>query len=87
MSLNGRVRRPGAGRPPIDQVQPGVKEALEQLVDSLTRGDPMSPLRWTCKSKAKLAAAMTKDGWKVSATKVVRLLHELGNRLRSVRSG
>jgi hypothetical protein len=85
VSLNGRVRRPGAGRPPIDQVQPGIKEALEQLVDPLTRGDPMSPLRWTCKSKAKLAAAMTKDGWKVSATKVGRLLHELGYSLRSVR--
>jgi hypothetical protein len=45
----------------------------------------MSPLRWTCKSKAKLAAAMTKQGWKVSATKVGRLLHDLGYSLQSVR--
>ena len=58
--FNGRLRRPGAGRPPLVQVQPGIKEALEQLVDPLTRSDPMSPLRWTCKSKAKLAAAMAR---------------------------
>src|SRR5437867_11613410 len=51
----GRLRRPGAGRPTIKQTQPGVKEALEALVDPLTRGDPSSPLRWTCKSRAKLS--------------------------------
>lgn len=85
VELNGRIRRPGAGRPSIQQTQPGIKEALEQLVDPLTRGDPMSPLRWTCKSKAKLAAAMAKKGWKLSATKVGRLLHELGYSLKSVR--
>jgi Rhodopirellula transposase DDE domain len=83
--LSDRVRRPGAGRHPIEKTQPGIKKALEQLVDPLTRGDPMSPLRWTCKSKAKLAAAMTKMGWTISATRVGRLLHELGYSLRSVR--
>jgi transposase len=81
----GRVRKAGAGRPSLQQTQPGLKKALEQLVDPLTRGDPMSPLRWTCKSKAKLAAAMAKQGWKVSATMVGRLLHELGYSLKSVR--
>ena len=81
----GRVRKPGAGRPSLQQTQPGLKKALEQLVDPLTRGDPMSPLRWTCKSKAKLAAATAKQGWKVSATMVGRLLHELGYSLKSVR--
>jgi transposase len=81
----GRVRKPGAGRPSLQQTQPGLKKALEQLVDPLTRGDPMSPLRWTCKSKAKLATAMAKQGWKVSATMVGRLLHELGYSLKSVR--
>ena len=45
-----RIRRPGAGRPDIEQSQPGIKQALEKLVDPLTRGDPESPLRWTCKS-------------------------------------
>ena len=81
----GRVRRAGAGRPPIEQSQPGIKQALEKLVDPLTRGDPQSPLRWTCKSRAKLTAALSKAGWKVSSTTVSRLLHELGYRLQSVR--
>lgn len=85
VDVTGRVRRAGAGRPGIAQTQPGIKEALEQLVDPLTRGDPTSPLRWTCKSKANLAAALTKTGWTVSATTVGRLLHELGYSLQSMR--
>ena len=80
-----RIRAPGAGRPPIEVLQPGVTAALEELVEPVTRGDPMSPLRWTCKSKAKLAAALVKKGWKISATKVGRILHELGYRLQAVR--
>jgi hypothetical protein len=85
IELNGRVRRPGAGRPRLEDTQPGLKKALENLVEPLTRGDPMSPLRWTCKSKATLAGALTKGGWKVSATKVGRLLHDLGYSLQVVR--
>ncbi len=81
----GRVRRPGAGRPGIERSQPGIKQALERLVDPLTRGDPRSPLRWTCKSRAKLTAALSKAGWKVSSTTVSRLLHQLGYSLQSVR--
>ena len=81
----GRIRRAGAGRPGIKRSQPGIEQALEELVDPLTRGDPHSPLRWTCKSRAKLAAALSKAGWKVSTTTVGRLLHELGYRLQSVR--
>ena len=81
----GRIRRLGAGRPSIEQSQPGIKQALEKLVDPVTRGDPESPLRWTCKSRAKLTAALSKAGWKVSSTTVSRLLHELGYRLQSVR--
>ncbi len=80
-----RVRRPGAGRPTITEEQPGLKDALERLVDPLTRGDPMSPLRWTCKSRAKLATALARDGWQVSSTTVGRLLHDLGYRLHAVR--
>ena len=81
----GGVRRAGGGRPSIEKSQPGVKEALEKLVDPMTRGDPCSPLRWTCKSRAKLTAALVKDGWGVSSTTVGRLLHELGYSLQSVR--
>jgi hypothetical protein len=82
---SGRIRKVGAGRPRLETLQPGLKQALEHLVAPLTRGDPMSPLRWTCKSRAKLAAAMTKMGWKVSSTKVSHLLHELGYSLQAVR--
>ncbi len=81
----GRVRAPGAGRPRLLAGQPGILAALEALVDPLTRGDPTSPLRWTCKSRAKLAAALTAQGWRVSSTSVGRLLHRLGYRLQSVR--
>jgi hypothetical protein len=80
-----RIRRAGAGRPRIGQSQPGVKAALEALVEPLTRGDPTSPLRWTCKSRAKLTAALTTQGWHVSSTTVGRLLHELGSRLQALR--
>jgi hypothetical protein len=81
----GRIRRPGAGRPLLEVRQPGLRAALEQLVDPLTRGDPASPLRWTCKSRAQLTAALVKGGWDVSSTTVGRLLHELGYSLQSVR--
>ena len=80
-----RLRRPGAGRPRLETTQPGLREALEELVDPVTRGDPMSPMRWTCKSKAKLVAALVKQGWQVGTTKVGHLLHELGYSLQSVR--
>ncbi len=81
----GRVRRPGAGRPSIETSQPGITAALEALVDPVTRGDPTSPLRWTCKSRAKLAAALTSDGWRVRSTTVGRLLHGLGYSLQALR--
>jgi hypothetical protein len=80
-----RVRRAGAGRPNLEHTQPGLRDALEALVDPLTRGDPTSPLRWTCKSRAKLAAALTAQGWQVSSTTVGRLLNRLGYRLQSPR--
>ena len=81
----GRVRQPGAGRPPVEESQPGVERALERLVDPVTRGDPESPLRWTCKSKAKIARALLQEGYQVSATTVGRLLGSLGYSLQSVR--
>jgi len=85
VAVTGRVRRAGAGRPRLEATQPGIREALEQLVEPLTRGDPTSPLRWTCKSRAKLASTLTKKGWKISSTKVSHLLHEMGYSLQSVR--
>jgi hypothetical protein len=60
-----RIRQTGAGRLGIEDTQPGITEALDLLVETLTRGDPMSPLRWACKS-AKLGGALTAQGWPVS---------------------
>jgi hypothetical protein len=85
VTATGRVRQPGAGRPKIERTQPGVKKALERLVAPLTRGDPMSPLRWTCKSKAHLTAALSKEGFSASSTTVGLLLHELGYSLQAAR--
>jgi hypothetical protein len=81
----GEFAVPGAGRPDIEQTKPGMTEALDLLVEAPTRGDPMSPLRWTCKSRAKLAAALTAQEWRVSSTTVGHLLHTLGYRLQALR--
>lgn len=85
VEITKRLRRAGAGRPWLKDLQPGLEEALEKMVAPLTRGDPMSPLRWTCKSRAKLAAALTQEGWTVSSTSIGRMLNKLGYRLQSVR--
>ena len=84
LSAAGYVARARDG-PTSSSLSRVSKEALEKLVDPLTRGDPESPLRWTCKSRAKLTAALSKAGWKVSSTTVSGLLHELGYSLQSVR--
>ncbi len=84
IDLLGRVRKKGGGRHSLISNQPGLEDALEKLVDPVTRGNPMSPLKWTCKSRAKLSEALAKDGWKVSTTSIGRLLNKLGYRLQSV---
>jgi hypothetical protein len=80
-----RVRRPGGGRPALLEKDPTLLDDLDRLIEPVTRGDPESPLRWTCKSKDKLAAELVMMGHKVSATKVGRLLHDLGYSLQVVR--
>ena len=80
-----RVRRPGGGRKPLGAHNPHLVRALETLLDPVTRGDPMSLLRWTCKSAAKLAAALQTQGHAVSERTVNRLLHDLGYSLQSNR--
>src|SRR5919108_1891745 len=80
-----RVRRPGGGRKPLHAHDPHLIRALETLVDPGTRGDPMSLLRWTCKSAAKLAAALQTQGHAVSERTVNRLLHDLGYSLQANR--
>ncbi len=80
-----RVRRPGGGRRAVIAHDPRLLGALETLVDPVTRGDPMSPLRWTCKSAARLATELHTQGHAVSARTVTRLLHALGYSLQSNR--
>jgi transposase len=78
-----RVRRAGAGRPGILEREPGLSEALDALIDPVTRGDPESPLRWTSKSAAKLAAALTEMGHQVVDRTVLRLLKAKGYSLQA----
>jgi transposase len=80
-----RVRRPGGGRRPLADRAPRLLRSLESLVDPVTRGDPMSPLRWTCKSAARLAAELQNQGQAISERTVNRLRHELGYSLQSNR--
>lgn len=77
------IRKSGGGRKRIVIKDPIIKEKLEKLIDPLTRGDPMSPLLWTCKSTTKLAEELTKQGHKISADTVGNLLKEMGYSLQS----
>ncbi len=78
-----RVRRPGGGRRPLAQTDPELVTALEQLIDPVTRGDPMSPLRWTCKSTQRLAEELTRRNHPVSAPTVAVLLKQAGYSLQA----
>ena len=80
-----RQRRAGGGRKSREQEQPELTEALEGLVDPGTRGDPMSPLRWTCKSTRSLAKELSRQGFRVSHTKVGELLRSQGYSLQANR--
>ena len=71
-----RIRRRGGGSKPLTQIDPDLKHALEELVAPETRGDPMSPLRWTLKSTSRLAAELTERHHPVSARKVAALLKD-----------
>ena len=81
----GRVRQPGAGRKKITAHDPGLMPAMERLIDPTTRGDPESPLRWTCKSTRTLAAQLTRQQHPISHMKVAQLLHEQGYSLQGNR--
>jgi hypothetical protein len=81
-----RVRQVGGGRKRLTREDRTLLAALEALVEPTTRGDPMSPLRWTNKSTRKLADELTREGHPVSHTKVAHLLAaELGYRLQGTR--
>lgn len=85
LATHERLRRPGGGRKALGDHAPDLLKALEAWVDPVTRGDPMSPLRWTCKSAARLATELQKQGYQVSERSINRLLHHLGYSLQSNR--
>ncbi len=81
----GRVRRAGAGRRRLVDAQPGLRAALEALVEPTARGAPDSPLRWTCKGVRRLAAALQRQGFRVGRQAVADLLRGLGYSLQANR--
>ncbi|HMB08921.1 MAG TPA: ISAzo13 family transposase [Isosphaeraceae bacterium] len=83
--LPTRMRHPGGGRHPLKVNDPTLVRDLEALIEPTTRGDPQSPLRWTCKSTRNLAEALSRQGHCVSYQTVAVLLHELGYSLQALR--
>jgi hypothetical protein len=81
----GRVRRPGAGRKRTVDQDPTLIADLEKLMEPTVRGDPESPLRWTCKSVRRLAAELTRQGHRTSHRMVAELLHQLEYSLQANR--
>ncbi|MCY7288959.1 MAG: ISAzo13 family transposase [Cryobacterium sp.] len=83
--LGDRQRKPGAGRKCREVEQPGILKALDALVEPHTRGDPMSPLRWTCRSTRSLADELKSQGFVISSVKVGELLKAQDYSLQSNR--
>lgn len=79
----GRSRKTGAGRKPLRKSDPKIVEELDRLVDPDTRGDPMSPLRWTCKSTRQLAQTLTATGHPISHRVAGKLLGSMGYSLQA----
>jgi hypothetical protein len=81
----GRVRRPGAGRPPIEERDPTLRTDLEALIEPTSRGDPENPLRWTTRSVRNLADELRRAGHAVSHQTVSELLVKMGYSLQANR--
>jgi hypothetical protein len=81
----GRIRRPGGGRKRLADSNPDLLRDLDRLVDPITRGDPESPLRWTCKSTTRLTKELQNQGHQVSQRTVWALLDQLGYSMQSNR--
>ena len=84
-SRGQRIRRKGAGRKRTVDQDATLKRDLEALVEPVTRGDPESPLRWTCKSVRQLASQLNKAGHRTSHRMVAELLHAMGYSLQANR--
>jgi transposase len=78
-----RIRKTGGGRKAITEYKPDIIEKLEAIVDPVTRGDPMAPLRWTCKSTRQLSKALARKGYSISHVSVAELLHQMDYSLQA----
>jgi hypothetical protein len=85
LDVRRRIRHQGAGRKPLTAQDQALVKALDALVEPTTRGDPMSPLRWTCKSTRRLAKELGRQGHRVSHSKVGQLLKALNYSLQGTR--
>jgi len=83
LTTQERIRRPGGGRKRVEAVDPGWEHALDRIMDENTAGDPMSLLRWTNKSTARIAEELTRQGHPASDETVRRRLRELGYSLQA----
>ena len=83
--VTARLRMPGGGRKRLTETDPQLSAELDHLVDPLTRGDPQSPLRWTCKSTSRLAQELSQQGHSISARAVAQLLNAAGYSLQGNR--
>ena len=81
----GRIRKAGGGRKRLTKKHPDIVKDLDAMIAPLTRGDPESPLRWTCKSTYKLAEALQSKGHRISQKAVYSLLQEMGYSMQSNR--
>ena len=79
----GRVRKPGAGRKPVEEHDPEITKRLEQVMEESTVGDPMSPLKWNSKSSYQIRDYLASQGHDVSADTIQRRLRTMGNSLQA----
>lgn len=79
----GRIRRPGGGRKPLESTDPAFRPVLEGILEETTAGDPMSQLRWTCRSTAQIARELTRQNHPISSMTVDRKLREMGYSLQA----
>lgn len=82
---SGRQRRRGGGRKSLESSQPELIDAIDRLVEPTERGDPQSPLRWTCKSLSNLQRELQSQGYQVGRTKIAAILKSLGYSLQGNR--
>jgi transposase len=80
-----RSRRKGGGRKPISEVQSGIIQELENILEGNVSGDPMKPLMWTSKSVRNIEKALKDSGYNISYSTVSELLKNLGYSLQSNR--